>query len=307
VAPVSSERPVSSECRAVGLVGLGLIGTALAGRLADAGFSVVGTDIDPAACAALEEIGGTIAASAEEVARRCGRILIAVFDTDQVEAVLLGPAGVASAAAEAGRRIALVASTCDPDRIAALADKASRRGIDLLETPLSGTSVQVANGEAVTFVGGGEATMARCADILQAIAKEAHHMGAAGAGGRTKLAVNLILGLNRAALAEGLVYAERMGLRPERFLEVARRSAAYSQIMDVKGAKMIAGDFSPHGKVAQSLKDFTLILESAAAAGQTLPLAETYRRLMQACVDHGEGELDNCAVIEAIRRAARRE
>jgi 3-hydroxyisobutyrate dehydrogenase-like beta-hydroxyacid dehydrogenase len=295
-----------AESRTVGLVGLGLIGTALAGRLIEAGFSVVGADIDSAACAALEEIGGRIAASAEEVGRRCERMLIAVFDTDQVEAVLLGPGGVATAAAEAGRRIALVASTCDPERIAALADTASRQGIDLLETPLSGTSAQVANGEAVTFVGGSEETMARCADILNAIAKEAHHMGTAGAGGRTKLAVNLILGLNRAALAEGLVYAERMGLRPQRFLEVARRSAAYSQIMDVKGAKMIAGDLSPHGKVAQSLKDFTLILESVAAAGQALPLAETYHRLMRGCVDHGEGELDNCAVIEEIRRCASR-
>ncbi|HEX2257023.1 MAG TPA: NAD-binding protein, partial [Afifellaceae bacterium] len=92
-------------------------------------------------------------------------------------------------------------------------------------------------------------------------------MGAPGAGGRTKLAVNLILGLNRAALAEGLVFAERLGLSPARFLEVARRSAAYSQVMDIKGGKMIAGDFTPQGRIAQSLKDFTLILESAAAAG----------------------------------------
>ncbi|HEX2256750.1 MAG TPA: NAD-binding protein, partial [Afifellaceae bacterium] len=85
-----------------------------------------------------------------------------------------------------------------------------------------------------------------------------------------------------------------------------RRSAAYSQVMDIKGGKMIAGDFTPQGRIAQSLKDFTLILESAAAAGQALPLAEIYRRLMRGCIEHGEGELDNAAVIAAIRRRVTR-
>lgn len=292
-----------ADRRTVGLVGLGLVGTAIAERLLEAGFALIGTDIDAAACARLERMGGKSAASAAEVARSCGRIVIAVFDTDQVEAVLMGPGGVAEAVAATGPKIALVASTCDPERIDALADRVGRQGIDLLEFPLSGTSAQVKNGEAVAFVGGSKETMETCTDVVTAIVREAHFMGAAGTGGRTKLAVNLILGLNRAALAEGLVYAERLGLSPARFLQVARKSAAYSQVMDVKGEKMVAGDFSPHGKIVQSLKDFTLILESAAAAGQALPLATVYRTLMRGCLAHREGELDNCAVIEEIRRS----
>jgi putative dehydrogenase len=292
-----------AERTAVGLVGLGLLGTALARRLLGAGFAVVGTDVDPAACARLDELGGRAAGSAAEVARTCGRIVIAVFNTDQVEAVIEGPGGLAETVTETGPRIALVASTCDPDRIAALAGRLKPQGIDLLEIPLSGSSGQVASGEAIAFVGGEESVRERSADILEAIAKASHFMGTAGAGGRTKLAVNLILGLNRAALAEGLVYAERMGLLLPRFLDVARGSAAYSQIMDVKGAKMVAGDFAPEGKVVQSLKDFSLILESAAAAGQTLPLAAVYQELMRGCRAHGEGDWDNSAIIEAIRRA----
>ena len=288
----------------VGLVGLGLVGTALARRLLDAGFSVVGTDIDAGARARLEAMGGRAAGSAAAVAAQCERVLVAVFDTGQVEDVLTGPGGVAAAVAATGPKLALVASTCDPDRIARLAERVAPLGVDLLETPLSGTSAQVASGEAVAFVGGDERTMAGSADILAAIVKDRHFMGPAGAGGRTKLAVNLILGLNRAALAEGLVYAERMGLDPARFLEVARESAAWSQVMDVKGAKMVAGDFSAQGRIVQSLKDFTLILESAAAAGQTLPLAGAYEKLMRGSIAHGEGDLDNSAIINAIRRAA---
>ncbi|MBX3665622.1 MAG: NAD(P)-dependent oxidoreductase, partial [Burkholderiales bacterium] len=124
----------------------------------------------------------------------------------------------------------------------------------------------------------------------------------AGNGGRAKLAINLILGVNRAALAEGLAFAERMGLDPAAFLGVAKDSAAYSQIMDVKGRKMVDGDFTPHGKIAQTLKDFRLMLEQAEKLRQGLPLASTYVDIVEGCMTAGEAELDNAAVIREIRR-----
>ena len=127
-------------------------------------------------------------------------------------------------------------------------------------------------------------------------------MGAPGNASKTKLAVNLILGLNRAALAEGLVFAERVGLPLDTFLDVARESAAYSQVMDVKGRKMIDADFSPHARVKQSLKDFLLMLGSAESVGQSLPFATIYANLLRGCIDHGEGDWDNSAIIQEIRR-----
>ena len=102
--------------------------------------------------------------------------------------------------------------------------------------------------------------------------------------------------------AEGLIFARRLGLPLEAFLEAAKGSAAYSQVMDTKGAKMIAGDFRPQGKVVQSLKDFRLILDAAAARDQPLPLAGIYAELMSACVAAGEGDLDNSAIIKEIGR-----
>ena len=104
------------------------------------------------------------------------------------------------------------------------------------------------------------------------------HIGKVGDGGRAKLAVNLILGLNRLALAEGLVFAERLGLDPAAFLKVARASAAASQVMDTKGPKMVAGDFAPEGRVRQTLKDAHLMLDQARKTGQQLPLLDSSRR-----------------------------
>jgi len=195
-------------------------------------------------------------------------------------------------------------STCDPDRIAALAARLAGGRLRFVEAPVSGTSEQTARGEALGLIGGDRAAADGAGDVLDAICPRRHHVGAAGNGARAKLAINLILGVNRAALAEGLVFAERMGLDPAAFLAVARESAAFSQVMDIKGAKMVRGDFAPHGFVTQSLKDFALMAGQARRLGQRLPLAETYTGLMQGCVDAGEGELDNSAVIREIRRRA---
>ena len=120
-----------------------------------------------------------------------------------------------------------------------------------------------------------------------------------------KLAINLILGLNRLAVAEGLVFAERLGLDPEAFLKVARSSAAYSQVMDIKGSKMIRGEFGAEGRVTQHLKDVRLMLAQAERVKQQLPLLEIHADVLEACVRQGEGDLDNSAVIKEIRRRTR--
>src|SRR5262249_18362929 len=126
--------------------------------------------------------------------------------------------------------------------------------------------------------------------------------GVVGNGSRAKLAVNLVLGLNRAALAEGLAFGEQLGLDPAAFLDVLKGSAAYSQVMETKGPKMVRRDFKSEGKITQSLKDLHMRLDQAQAKGQPLPLASVNAELLQACVAHGEGDQDNCIVIEEIRR-----
>jgi 3-hydroxyisobutyrate dehydrogenase-like beta-hydroxyacid dehydrogenase len=279
-----------------------LIGAAVARRLLAVGFGVVGYDIDPGKREALVGLGGRAAGSLPELADACDRIVLAVFDTQQVEDVIEGAGGLLEAARRPEEAIFVSLSTCDPVRIVALGERVRAHGATLVECPLSGTSEQVARGDGVGLVAGDEARIADVNDILSAICKRRHFLGALGNGNKTKLAVNLILGLNRAALAEGLVFAERLGLPLAPFLDVARGSAAYSQAMDVKGPKMIARDFAQHGKISQSHKDFSLILAAARAAGQELPFASLYCALMRACIEHGEGDWDNAAIVEEIRR-----
>ncbi len=300
---MGSESTANQRDFDVGMIGVGLMGTVMSRRLIDAGFGVTGFDPRLEARAGLASIGGTPVECLPALTRRCNRAVVSVFDTAQVEDVIEGPAGVLSVPkAERRLRVIINTATCEPDRIAALAERANARGLQFVELPISGTSQQVAQGDGVGLVAGDRQTADASADIIAAICPRTYFMGAFGNGAKTKLAINLVLGLNRAALAEGLTFAGRLGLPLDAFIEAAKGSAAYSQIMDVKGGKMIAQDFTPHGKVGQSLKDFGLILEAAASRGQALPLASVYADLMQSCVDAGEAELDNCAIIKEIAR-----
>jgi 3-hydroxyisobutyrate dehydrogenase-like beta-hydroxyacid dehydrogenase len=286
--------------RPIGLFGLGLMGAALTKRLHGGGFEVVGFDVDTRKTPQFAALGGRPAASGAEAAR-CDIVVLAVFSTDQVEDVV---ENILVPAAGAGK-IVLCTSTCDPDRIAALAARVAPHGVRVLETPVSGSSGQVARGEGVGLIGGDLRTAKEVDGVLEVLFPRRFHIGKAGDGGRAKLAINLILGLNRMALAEGLVFAERLGLDPKAFLDVAKASAAYSQVMDIKGRKMVERDFKPEGFVHQSLKDFTLMRELAAKLGQALPALELNKSLLEACLAAGEGEYDNAAVIEEIRRRRR--
>jgi 3-hydroxyisobutyrate dehydrogenase-like beta-hydroxyacid dehydrogenase len=162
----------------------------------------------------------------------------------------------------------------------------------------------VRQGDGVGLIGGDPATADEAAGVLEALFPRRFHIGKIGDGGRAKLAINLILGLNRLALAEGLVFAARLGLDPAAFLRVARASAAASQVMDTKGPKMLSGDFAPEGRVRQTFKDTQLMLDQARKAGQKLPLLEIHADVLAACMRQGESDADNAIVIEEIRRRA---
>jgi 2-hydroxy-3-oxopropionate reductase len=282
----------------VGVVGLGLMGEVYIRRLIAAGLAVTGFDIDAEKTARAATLGADAGALAR-IAQECDPIILALFNTDQVEEVVehsLLPA--------ASGKIVICTSTCDPDRMAALGDRVAAT-LRFLEVPVSGTSGQVRDGSGVGLVGGDMRIAQAAAPVLDALFPRRFHIGRIGDGNRAKLAINLILGLNRVALAEGLVFAERLGLDRAAFLHVARMSAAASQVMDTKGPKMVAGNFAPEGRVRQTLKDARLMLEQAQKRGQELPLLAIHAAILEACERHGEGDADNSIVIEEIRRRSR--
>jgi 3-hydroxyisobutyrate dehydrogenase-like beta-hydroxyacid dehydrogenase len=287
----------------VAIIGLGLMGEVYAKRLLDAGFAVSGYDVDLARRARLKEIGGEPFDTVEALAKPARCILIAVFSTAQVEDVIENH--LLPALGEGSGKIVVCMSTVDPDQVAALAARVVPRGIRYLDVPVSGTSEQVRQGDGVALIGGDPKIAEEVGDLFDALFVRRFIVGKIGDGGRAKLAVNLILGLNRLALAEGLVFAEKLGLDPAAFLEVAKGSASYSQVMETKGHKMVRGDFSPEGRVKQTLKDAHLMLDQAKAVGQTLSVLQVHADVLEACAKAGEAELDNSAIIKEVRRRGR--
>ena len=289
-----------SEKASIGIVGLGLVGQALAARLLAAGFGVTGYDLRAEARAAF---GGVAADSVREVGVRAECVVLAVFDTNDVIGVVEGAEGLLADGHKV--RSIIDCSTGDPAKLAALAERLAQRGVAFIEGPLSGSSQQIAAGDATQLLGGEAAALADCDSVLQALAGQRIHVGAAGMAAKAKLATNLVLGLNRAALAEGMVFAESLGIAPEEFLALVLATPARSGAAEAKGAMMVRGDFAPQSRIRQHLKDVELMLTSAASAGQPLPLSQSHAALMRDAIAAGDGDLDNAGLIRQFRRLRR--
>lgn len=285
--------------KSIGVVGLGLVGSALAQRLMAAGFLVTGFDLRAEAREALTAQGGQAAATLADVAAAASCVVLAVFNTDDVLGVVEGADGLLSVP---GVRHIIDCSTGTPEALEALAARLQARGVDFIEAPLSGSSQQIAAGAATLLLGGEARAIEQCTPVLTAISEQRIHVGGAGMGARAKLATNLVLGLNRAVLAEGMVFAEQLGISPDKFLALVLASPATSGAAQAKGRMMVDGDFAPQSRIRQHLKDVDLMLTGAADRGQKLPLSETHAALMRAAIAAGDGELDNAAIIRELRR-----
>jgi len=278
----------------VGLIGLGLMGTALTERLLAAGYSVWVFNRTREKAAPVVARG---AQWADNPLAICPRVLISLYTTDTVEEVL----GQLDGGLRPGQ-ILIDTTTGEPAQTVRLGARLGARGVQYLDAPISGSSEQTRRGEATAIVGGSPEAFAACRDLFDCCVHKTLYAGPCGSGSRMKLVSNLVLGLNRAALAEGLVFARALGIDAGAALQVLLDSMAYSRIMDTKGRKMVDGDFRTQARLSQHLKDIRLILQAAAAAGQELPLTETHRQLLEAAESAGFGDADNSAIIRAFDR-----
>ena len=279
----------------IGLIGVGLMGSALAERLLAASYPVLGYDIDASRRDALQQLRGRVASDNAEVVASCDRVVLSLLTTDIVEEVLRG----VDAELRPGQ-IIVDTTTGEPQRSAAIGARLAERGVEYLDSTVSGSSAQTRDGEVTVMAGGRRETFEACADIFRCFARRWFHVGDWGSGAKMKLAVNLVLGLNRAAFAEGICFARALGIDTEAALAIYRESAAYSGIMDSKGRKMVSGDFTTQGKLSQHLKDVRLILTEGERLGARLPLTELHRKLLEGLDSMGFGDLDNSAIIRAF-------
>jgi 3-hydroxyisobutyrate dehydrogenase len=282
----------------VGIIGLGLLGAALSERLIDADVPVIGFDIEASRCERLKASGGMAATSVRDLAGRSRTILVAVYSGEQAEALFVE----IESGAGPERSIVVCATTCAPDEIIRLSRHATSAGISLVEAPISGTSAEARDGTATMLVAGETGAIESIGTLLDILCPHRLRVGGIGDASRTKLAINLILQNNRAALAEGIAFAERLGLDGHAFLAAARDSAAYSRVMDIKGEKMLTRDFRPQSYIAQTLKDAELILEEAKRHGLLLPVTAVQADLLRVAIALEGPDSDSAAVIEAIRQ-----
>jgi 3-hydroxyisobutyrate dehydrogenase len=288
--------------RRIAIVGVGLLGTAVASRLLSKGFEVRGYDTRPEQLAALASRGLAPAASPAAAVADADAVFTILPTPAVVESVWLGAGGLLETAPPAA--VLLQMSTVSPALVKRLGAAAQERKRKFLDTPISGTSTSVALGEGTIFVGGDAALAGTCRPIFDAIAGKTVHVGPVGAASVTKLAANLIGGINVIALAEALVLGAKAGVDPAVLLAALRQAPVGSRMMDTRGVQMVNHTFDPHIRLDLFLKDFRLMLAEGERLGVPLPLTSVAQQLTTAASSAGHGEEDLAAVITVLEGLA---
>ncbi len=286
------------EKKRVGIIGLGLMGTAITERLLEHGFDCFVWNRTRTKAEPLLALG---AYWSDNPLADCDRVIISLYTSDIVESVireLLHNLRAMQLIDKLSGKILIDTTTGAPEQSAAMCAHLATLGVQYLDAPVSGSSEQTRRGEATVMVGGERNAFEACNDLWPVLSANIYHIGASGSAAKMKLVSNLALGLNRVALAEALVFARGIGVDPASALEVLRGSMAYSRVMDVKGQKMLTEDFTVQARLSQHLKDVRLIL----ASGVKLPLSETHCQLLEQAEAMGLGDEDNSAIIKAIQQ-----
>ena len=287
----------------IGFVGVGLMGNWLARHLLAAGYPVTAHDIDPAKVDAIVKAGGIKAAAPDRIAPEVDVIIMSLPSSQVVNEVVTNSLKLF----ETGRKgiIVLDATTADPVMSAELAAQLRQKGIEMLDSTISGTSEMCAVKDTIFMVGGKQEIYEQCVPLFAAMGREWVYMGENGTGAVIKLVVNLVLSLNRMALAEGLTLAKKAGLDQLQTLEVLKKSAAFSKIMDQKGYRMVNQQFlPPAGHLAIHYKDVRLMLALGAKLDCPLPLLSLDAQALASEICKGRGEWDSSDIISFYNELA---
>jgi len=289
----------------VGFVGLGIMGAPMAANLLKAGFHVTVWNRTPSRMDPLLERGAARAGSPAEVAAASEVTISCVTSSPDVEAIALGPGGIAEGAAFGSAYIDC--STIAPETARAVAAGLASRGIAMLDAPVSGGDVGARAGTLAIMVGGDPAVFERCLPVLRAMGKTIVHAGPAGAGQVVKLCNQVAGGLNLLAMAEAISLARGAGVDPAKMLEVVSAGAAGSWMLSNLGPRAIRGDYAPGFMVDLMQKDLHLVLDEAARGHTPLPGTALVSQLFQVIQAQGRGAEGTQSIVDALRRLASRD
>jgi 3-hydroxyisobutyrate dehydrogenase-like beta-hydroxyacid dehydrogenase len=283
---------------AVGLIGLGNMGSALAERLLDGGYALRVHNRSPEKTRALADRGATVAGSAAELAAGVDLVFTSLSDDGALEAV----AGEVAAAARPGTTL-VDTSTVSPAASARVASLAGRASMEYLRAPVSGNPGVVRAGNVTFIVSGSPAAIERADPALRAIGRAVHVVGDAEQARIVKLAINLMIAGLAELMAEALVLAESAGVSREALLETMGDSAVGAPFVKYKTEPLLQGDYSATFTTNLMEKDLDLVLDAAAEGGVRLPVADELKTLLRATVEAGYGDDDFMALYLRLRSA----
>jgi len=282
----------------VAFLGLGIMGRAMAANLAKAGHQLTVWNRTPGK----EVEGARSAASPAEAAQGAEVVWLCVSDTAAVESVLFGPQGVENTLAPGA--VVVDSSTISPSATLRFAGRLFSRGNDYVDAPVTGSKIGAENGQLTFIVGGAEQTLERLQPLLSAMGKSVLHMGQTGKGQAAKISMNLMIALIYEGFAEGLTLATKLGVEPQKLLEVVQASMVRSGVVDYKAPFVLRRDFSPNFPLRLMHKDIHLMLDAARETRVKLPALETVDEIYEVAEEEGQADLDYAATLVLLEKWA---
>ncbi|NLY91101.1 MAG: 2-hydroxy-3-oxopropionate reductase [Firmicutes bacterium] len=286
----------------IGFIGLGIMGKPMAKNLLKAGYQLVVYDLNQAAVEEVVAAGAAPGTSPMDVASQVEIVITMLPNSPHVKEVVLGENGVL-AGAKPGL-IIIDMSSIAPLASKEVAAKAAEHQVEMIDAPVSGGEPKAIDGTLSIMVGGKKEIFDRCKPILSKMGKSVVHCGEIGAGNTTKLANQVIVALNIAALSEALVLGTKAGVEPEVIFEAIRGGLAGSTVMEAKAPMIFEGNFKPGFKIELHIKDLANALETGHEVGVPLPLTSQVMEIMQALKVDGKGQNDHGGIIQFYEKLA---
>lgn len=286
----------------VGVVGLGIMGSAFASSLLGKGFEVVGYDVEQDRIDELEAAGGHRAASPAAVAAASEAVITALPSVAALEAVVGGEDGLVAGAHDG--LIVIEMGTLPLDAKEQARHALEPHGVTVLDAPVSGTGLQAAAAEVVIYASGDPDAIESADPIFAAIGKQTFDLGAFGNGSIMKYLANLLVSIHNLATAEAFVLGMKAGLDPQQILDVLAAGVGSSRILEIRGPMMVADSYEPAARLKMFIKDVTVIGDFARSLGVPTPLLDATLPLYEQAVEAGLGDSDAAALCALLEEQA---